>query len=539
MKLSKTGETGGGSKLSPLLLFALGAMAAIVLRADTFPHAGGDLTDTSSAGWDGPVPSGMILNQTGTYTVGSDLSVTQMLLAGGNVTIDLTAPSSGKVTITGDVPAGRTYDEGFYITDAGEYTTNFIKGGVWDLTKRSFGITKSYTTSGVAKHASLTVSDGTVITNCYSFKVTYCSGPFDNQVILTGPGTTVHVIGADVRVSQWNGNLEGSRASLQILDGARFLYPGKVFYVDQCNDKATSLSRVDCSVIVSGAGSLLSGAYLRIGGLYRAGTTASIVNGASLQLTSNLFIGNNEFSSDCRMFITNNATASAYGVRIGDAANSHGNCLTVADGGALTVSDFIYLGNGAGSYENSVIISNANVSCKTFRFMNSISNSLHVCGTDATLTCRTFFFGSSGVTTNATVVLGGKSPSIAVTGSTGSNDVLDYGDYSSTGTVVFRVPAGGYDTTPFSFTGNANFRAGIAFDVDLSECLARGKRKSFRSTLVQSGGTLTLNADQLAAAQASVAAQLAAAECHGSLEKVDNSLVLTVKPYNGFTIILN
>lgn len=58
-----------------------------------------------------------------------------------------------------------------------------------------------------------------------------------------------------------------------------------------------------------------------------------------------------------------------------------------------------------------------------------------------------------------------------------------------------------------------------------------------QTTLVQSGGTLTLNADQRAAAQASVTAQLAAAECKGSLEKVDNTLVLTVKPLEGFSII--
>lgn len=48
---------------------------------------------------------------------------------------------------------------------------------------------------------------------------------------------------------------------------------------------------------------------------------------------------------------------------------------------------------------------------------------------------------------------------------------------------------------------------------------------------------MTLNADQRAAAQASVTAQLAAAECKGSLEKVDNTLVLTVKLREGFSII--
>ena len=49
---------------------------------------------------------------------------------------------------------------------------------------------------------------------------------------------------------------------------------------------------------------------------------------------------------------------------------------------------------------------------------------------------------------------------------------------------------------------------------------------------------MTLDADQLAAAQASVAAQLEAAECLGSLEKVGNSLVLTVMPPKGLAIII-
>lgn len=515
---------------------ALCAMAAIVSRSDTFPNAGGDIA--SEMEWGGPVPSEVTLNQTGTYTVGSDITLTKMILAGGHVTIDLTDPSSGRVTVN---PSASKSD-GFYISDAGNYTTNFIKGGFWDFsTKASFGITKHSTTAGVAKYASLTVSDGAVMTNCYSFKVAYCAGSCDNQLILTGPGTTVHAPGSDSVVNQYTKDAEGIKASLQILDGARFLFPSRNFHVDQGG--GSSVVRVDSSVVVSGTGSLLSGAYLRLGGQNRAGATVSIGNGASLQTTAHLYIGDKPFSSDCRVFVTNNATASHAGVYVAANTNSYGHCLTVADGGTLTCSDFIYLGGpkgvdaAAGVYGNSLIISNANASCNTFRFMDSVSNTLHVCGSDATLTCGTFYFGysalSGSVTTNATIVLGGKSPAIVVTGSTG----IYCGD-DSTGTVTFRVPAGGYASTPFRFTGSANFRAGIALDVDLSECLARGKRSAFRSTLVQSGGTLTLNAAQLAAAQASVAAQLEAAECLGSLEKVGNSLVLTVMPPKGLAIIV-
>lgn len=511
---------------------ALCAMAAIVSRSDTFPNAGGDIADTSPDGWDGAVPSVVTLDKTGTYTVGSDISLTQMILGGGDVTFDLADPSSGKVTLN----PSTTKSDGFYISNVGNYTTNYIKGGVWDFSKKaSFGITKRSTTTGNAKYASLTVSDGAVITNCYDVKVAYCAGPCNNQLILTGIGTTVHVSSDPVKVSQYAGNADGIKASLQILDGASILYPDRALYTDDGGATATAVSHVDCSVIVSGVGSLLSGSRLNLGGKYRAGATASIGNGASLQLTSSMYIGENEFSSDCCVFITNNATASVYGVYVANAANSHGHCLTVADCGTLTCSDMIYLGS-AGSYENSVIISNANVSCRTFRFMPSESNTLHVCGSDATLTCQSLYFGSSGAATNAAVVLGGKSPAIVVNGSDGSNGVISYGNIASTGTVTFRVPAGGYTSTPFSFTGSANFRAGIALDVDLTECLACGKRSAFQSTLVQSGGTLTLA--QLAAAQASVTAQLEAADCKGSLEQVGNSLVLTVKPREGFAIIV-
>ena len=516
---------------------ALCAMAAIVSRSDTFPNAGGDIA--SEVEWGGPVPSEVTLDQTGTYTVGSDITLTQMVLAGGHVTIDLTDPSSGRVTVN---PSAIKSD-GFYISGDGNYTTNFIKGGFWDFsTKASFGITKHSTTAGVAKYASLTVSDGAVITNCYDVKVAYCNGPCDNQLILTGPGTTVHASSSDSVVHQYTKDAaEGIKASLQILDGARFLFPSHNFYVDQGG--GSSVVRVDSSVVVSGTGSLLRGSYLRLGGQNRAGATASIGNGASLQTTTHLYIGDKPFSSDCRVFVTNNATASHAGVYVAGSTNSYGHCLTVADGGTLTCSDFIYLGGpsvlnaAAGVYGNSLIISNANASCNTFRFMDSVSNTLHVCGSDATLTCGTFYFGrnpaSGSVTTNATIVLGGKSPAIVVTGPTGI-----YCRDDSTGTVTSRVPAGGYASTPFSFTGSANFRAGIALDVNLSECLARGRRSAFRSTLVQSGGTLTLNAAQLAAAQASVAAQLEAAECLGSLEKVGNSLVLTVMPPKGLAIII-
>ena len=504
---------------------ALCAMAAIVSRSDTFPNAGGDIADTSPDGWDGAVPSVVTLDKTGTYTVGSDISLTQMILGGGDVTFDLTDPSSGKVSIAGE----GTYRNGFYISDAGNNTANCIKGGVWDFSKTgSFGVAKYWTTGGNATNASLTVSDGAVITNCYGVKVAFCKGPCDNQLILTGDGTTLHLANDSVRVSQYNGNPAGMKASLKILDGARLLFPS--LYTDASGSSATSVSRVDSSVVVSGVGSLLSGSSLRLGGQYRAGATASVGNGAALQLTSYMYIGENAYSSECGVFVTNNATARAAGVYVANAANSHSNCLTVADGGTLTCSDFIYLGH-SGASENSVIISNANVTCKTFRFMPSETNTLHVCGTSATLTCESFYFGSAGATTNATVVLGGKSPAIIV------NENLYYGDTASTGTVTFRVPAGGYTSTPISVTKDANFRAGIALDVDLSECLARGKRSAFQSTLVQAGTLLTLNAAQLAAAQASVAAQLEAADCKGSLEKVGNSLVLTVKPREGFVII--
>ena len=523
------------NKIRELACFALCALAAVVSCADTFPNAGGDIA--SAAEWGGPVPSEVTLDQTGTYTVGSDISLTKMILAGGHVTFDLTDPSSGKVTLASGVSGVK---DGFYISSAGIYTTNFIKGGVWDFSnKGSFGITRTEGSGSSAQYASLTVSDGAVITNCGSVRVAFCKGPCNNQLILTGSGTTVHAPGSGyVMVSRYGGLTEGVKASLQILDGARLLYPGQSLYTDYTSGvTATSPIRSDSSVVVSGAGSLLNGRYLRLGGKCHTGPAVSIGNGASLQLNDKIFIGEAEYTSDCNVFITNNATASVGGIYVAAAANSHGHRLTVADGATLSVSDHIYLG-AIGAYENSMIVSNANVSCRTFKFMNSESNTLYVCGSDATLACEDFFFGNNGMATNATIVLGGKSPVIAVNGSTGSNGTITYADTASTGTVTFRVPAGGYATTPFCFTGSANFRAGIALDVDLSECLARGKRSAFRSTLVQSGGTLTLNAAQLAAAQASVDAQLDAAECRGSLEKVENSLVLTVRPSMGIAIII-
>lgn len=509
--------------IKELSCLALAATVGFVSFADTFPNAGGDIA--SETEWGGPVPSTVTLNKTGTYTVGGDISLTTMVLAGGNVTFDLTDPSSGKVTVSGD--GNRN---GFYISNEGNNTTNYIRGGLWDFSKTcSFGLSRTSSSSGNAQFSQLTVSDGAVITNCYRVKVSFRQPPFTNELTLTGNDTTLHTIG-EVNVSRYDGDITGTKAHLRILDGARFLYPGAEFYVDFCSAEVAP-SRADTSVIVSGVGSLLSGKALYIGGRYRSGASVSICNEGALRMTGKMYIGYEAHSADTCVIVTSNGTANVSSIAVGHVATAHGNSLIVSDGGSCSVADYIYCGSAG----NKTIISNAVVNCSTFRFTSGESNALHVCGSSGVLNCNSFYFGNgSGIATNAMVVLAGKSPSIVVNGGL-EYDVV--GGYPSSGTLCFKVPRGGYGGIPFRFTGTANFRANISYDVDLSECLS-GTREAFTTTLIETGGTLTVNAAQFAAAQESVAAQLDAVNWRGSLEKVGNSLVLTARPTIGLMMII-
>ena len=509
--------------IKELSCIALAAIIGFVSFADTFPNAGGDIADETE--WGGPVPSAVVLNKTGTYTVGSDISLSTMSLDGGEVTLDLTDSSSGNVTISG------SGNNGFYITTGGDNTTNYIKGGFWDfLGTGSFGVSKTGTTSGCAKYARLVVSDGAVLTNCNSVKVSFCGAPCNDELILTGKGTTVHTIGM-VNILRNAASTDGAGGHLSVLDGASFLWPttgGNEFYVDYCYSDAQQAS-VDASVLVSGAGSFFSGNVLRLGGRYRTGASVSICNGGALKLTGKMHIGYEKSSLNACVSVVSNGTANVGSVSVGGHITAHGGKLIVADGGSYSATDYIYC-SGDG---NGMIISNGTASCATFRFTAGESNTLHVCGSNGVLNCGSLWIGNGGtIATNAMIVLSGKSPSIAVNG-----DLTYDLSLASSGTIRFKVPEGGYDNTPFRFTGSANFRAKISFDVDCSECLA-GKREAFTTTLLETDGTLTINASQLAAAQESVAAQMEAANWRGSLTKVGNSLVLAAKPRLGLSLLI-
>ena len=186
--------------------------------------------------------------------------------------------------------------------------------------------------------------------------------------------------------------------------------------------------------------------------------------------------------------------------------NIHDNTVRVESGGVITnVSAFCF----AHSSNNKLILDGGSLYCSSI-----------------TMT------GSAILGTNEAIVVRGRGSRLVI------DNYLQF-PTNAPSTFRFEVPAGGYDEPPVFCRNSFGVPAGNLFEIDLSQVTANLKDR-VSMTLVKSNAALAINASVLAATQANVDRQLAAAGVNGRLElSADRkSLLLTVAPIRGLVINL-
>ena len=234
------------------------------------------------------------------------------------------------------------------------------------------------------------------------------------------------------------------------------------------------------------------------------------------------------------------------GTRVFGYGLSSDDCeLRVCNGAELSVSNAFYLGaywrdQAAIEKGNRLVVENDAKLLVTDGFSVHCANAL-VAVSNATVSVIGATFGyyntslseDPGVSTNDTLVVRGSTPTLAVT------NALRFENKSH---VRYELAAGGYaaDFVPVK-AGSITLNAGCSLEIDLSRYLTDESAAPDRATmtLARASSALTLDADALAAARASVQEQLAASEkFKGDLAVVGNDLVLTVKKITGLILIL-
>lgn len=348
-----------------LLLFVTYGIATIMsASAVDFPLAGGDLASNGADGWNGTKPgtsdvAGIVY--AGTYTASDDVSFGSMTLKGPGVLLDLSSPTSGKVTLNA------TSGKAISFSDHGNSAE--IRGGFYSLNGAEVATCAGWDAS---RYNNLLISGGAIITNAGAINITYGNIGTNTGIRLVGR-SRLHSKGM-VTLSQ--GTARGCH--IEVTDGSEFYAAGN-FRTALNNPGFASSNRV----LVTGAGSRFYAGSVYAGGSQRY-LRFRIEDHATARVNGTIRLGYAGGSSMNRLEVDSGASLSFTTLYLGggdSGVNTPGgtNTVSITDGASVTMSGGAYIGgylkDTCSSY-NEIIVSNASFSCSKVN-INFQSNATH------------------------------------------------------------------------------------------------------------------------------------------------------------------
>lgn len=341
----------------------LASMAcAVSARGAVFPDADSSHDISSTAAWDGAIPEiveidgdGVIYNATsGDVTFGS------VELKDGNKTFDLTGTPTRKVTVNGGT------NNTFRVS--GNDTEVELKGGTWYFPNTgSFSVGKVDTSSNTGgKGSTLTLSGGCVVTNAGLVRAGTYAGVDGktSKIVVRGSGTHLHSAYSGSAQSIALSRNDPTHAALEILEGGRFTMLGAVFNVD--SGSSTSLIYPDARLTVSGEDSYCEVKNFELGKDNHYGLKVEVLDQATLDVQNNLTVASGANSGD-NLFIVSNATLRAGNLYFGKSSgHALPNRMEVLNGASVEALSYVFMGQDANSCSNQLFVSNATVTCKRF-----------------------------------------------------------------------------------------------------------------------------------------------------------------------------
>ena len=356
-------KAGGGTMI---LFVALGAAAMLSSAyAVDFPFAGGDLASDDADGWNGTKPgtsdvAGIVY--AGTYTASDDVSFGSMTLKGAGVLLDLSSPTSGKVTL--NATSGKA------ISFSGHGNSAEIRGGFYSLNGAEVATCAGWDAS---RYNNLLISGGAVITNAGAINITYGHIGTNTGIRLVGR-SRLHSKSGNVTLSQG----KASGCNIEVTDGSEF-YAASNFRTALNEGGFASSNRV----LVTGTGSRFYAGSVFAGGTQRY-LRFRIEDNAIARIGGTFRLGYGALSSQNRLEVDSGASLSLTTLYFGggdSGTNTPGgtNTVSVTDGASMTLSGAAYIGGylatSCSSY-NELIVSNASLSCSKVN-INFQSNATH------------------------------------------------------------------------------------------------------------------------------------------------------------------
>jgi hypothetical protein len=474
------------------MLAAFAAISlAIPLIADskTFPLAGGDLSDASAWGDVGlPDEDDMVLvNQSGTYTASSDISIGVFGLQNSGVRVDFA--HDRKVTLfEPDSTASTALQFG------GEGCDNFISGGFWYAPNAGRVHFIRHGNHVPSKSSSLTIS-GSVFTN-------------HNAAVMI---TRLH------------------NSTVTFTDGAKLYVIKDLTGVEKAND-GTGVVFTNNLVIIKNGSELTVGQHLYpdsrgIDNLFLVEGEDSLV-----KVAGTVYFGG---GTSCVFRISNNAHAELKGVISGRAGD---NNRIVVDSGATVNMGNLTIGQNAGTKGNGVELRNAGaVICGRVDLgIASSSVDSYVVVSNTLFTTGSWNIGSTdGTSTGSKLILQGSSPSVT------SVDKSIF-KVNAGSEIIWNIPPEGYaaDVIPLKITKFDWPSEDVRLTVKCKEFRRRGGGKV---ELIEANHSTWLNLGNGAASSgkineivARMNADRAKTGCFFAVEGV--KLVCTIDPLPGLVI---
>ena len=213
----------------------LAFFASSLLAADrTYQNAGGDLASTDSADWGGTSPGSSdnaIVNQAGTYTLSSDVTFGRLRVRTTGSTFNL---------------SGHNQTAALFVENVAN-AHNVFRGGMLDINNGE--IRPAYNASGI----NTTFTDGCVVTNAKTF---YAARECSNAKTELAGGSKAYV--GRLSLVDGGSNKYGSDNTLEIYDGAQLYVTNRIYSDVNLPTATEETSHGGQSLIVRGAGSVLS-----------------------------------------------------------------------------------------------------------------------------------------------------------------------------------------------------------------------------------------------------------------------------------------
>ena len=474
------------------MLAAFAAISlAIPLIADskTFPLAGGDLSDASAWGDVGlPDEDDMVLvNQSGTYTASSDISIGVFGLQNSGVRVDFA--HDRKVTLfEPDSTASTALQFG------GEGCDNFISGGFWYAPNAGRVHFLRHGNHVPSKSSSLTIS-GSVFTN---HNAAVMITRLHNSTVTFTDGAKLYVIKDLTGVEKANDGIGVVFTNnLVIIKNGSELTVGQHLYPDSRG--------IDNLFLVEGEDSLVKVA----GTVYFGGGT------------------------NCVFRISNNAHAELKGVISGRTGD---NNRIVVDSGATVNMGNLTIGQNAGTKGNGVELRNAGaVICGRVDLgIASSSVDSYVVVSNTLFTTGSWNIGSTdGTSTGSKLILQGSSPSVT------SVDKSIF-KVNAGSEIIWNIPPEGYaaDVIPLKITKFDWPSEDVRLTVKCKEFRRRGGGKV---ELIEANHSTWLNLGNGVASSGSLNAIIEKMNANrsqtGCLFAIDGTkLVCTIDPLPGLVI---